>query len=277
MKRLATAWAHLGVVLFRHRFLLRQLAWRSFASRYAGSYLGWLWTPAATAIQFALYVVVFSWIFGIRAEGLGIDLARKPPVGFGVFLMTGLVPFLAFNDVVLRAARVFRAQAALVQRVRVPLEVLVLGDAIGTLLHHGIAAGVVLGVCTALGHLDLIGLPWLLGGLIVLALWIVGASLAASALGALIPDLPEALGLAFQVLLYGSPIIYSLALVPERLRPVIEANPLTPLLGMFRVGLLGAARPDGLGVAVLVGAGCALLAVGAALVDRFRSTIPDLL
>ncbi|HPA80409.1 MAG TPA: hypothetical protein PLS95_06300, partial [Thermoanaerobaculales bacterium] len=57
--------------LARHRFLLAQLAWRSFASRYAGSYLGWLWTPVATLIQFAIFMVVFSVIFEIRVEGLG--------------------------------------------------------------------------------------------------------------------------------------------------------------------------------------------------------------
>ena len=84
--------------LARHRFLLGQLAWRAFASRYAGSYLGWLWTPLSTLVQFVLFMVVFSVILEIRIEGLGIDLARRPDVGFGVYLITGLVPFLALND-----------------------------------------------------------------------------------------------------------------------------------------------------------------------------------
>ena len=44
--------------LGQNRFLLGQLAWRAFASRHAGSYLGWLWTPVSTVIQFVLFMVV---------------------------------------------------------------------------------------------------------------------------------------------------------------------------------------------------------------------------
>ena len=273
-----TAVLRLGPTLVRHRFLLRQLAWRAFATRYAGSYLGWLWTPVATAILFVLYVVVFSVILELKVEGLGIDVARKPLVGFGVFLMTGLVPFLALNDAVLRASRVVRAHAALVQRVRLPLEVLVLGDAIGTLLHHGVSFVVVLAVCLALGHLSLGTLPWLAAGVLLAALWIVGACLAAAAVGALVPDLSEGLGLVLQVLFYGAPIIYPLALVPEgALRRVVELNPLTPLVGVMRAGLLGATPPDGATLAWCLVLGAVLLIVGAAVIDRFRATIPDLI
>ena len=113
MKRRLLAAFRLPGMLHRHRFLLWQLAWRAFAARHAGSYLGWLWTPLSTAVQFALYMVVFSAILQIKVEGLGIDVARRPAVGFGVFLITGLVPFLALNDVVARASRVFRAHANL--------------------------------------------------------------------------------------------------------------------------------------------------------------------
>ena len=131
----------------RHRFLLGQLAWRAFAARHAGSYLGWLWTPIATLIQFALFMVVFSAIMEIKIEGLGIDLARRPPVGFGLFLITGLVPFLALNDAALRASRVFRTHSSLVQRVRMPAEVLVVGDVLGAVMHHAIF------VCCGVRHL----------------------------------------------------------------------------------------------------------------------------
>ena len=141
--------------LYQHRFLVRQLAWRAFASRHAGLYLGWLWTPISTAVQFALYMTVFSAILQIKVEGLGIDLARRPAVGFGVFLITGLVPFLAVNDVVMRAARLFRAHASLVQRVRMPPEVLVVGDALGTMMHHAISFVLVVVFCAWRGHLGL--------------------------------------------------------------------------------------------------------------------------
>jgi lipopolysaccharide transport system permease protein len=264
--------------LRRHGFLLRQLAWRAFAARHAGSYLGWMWTPISTLILFALFMVVFSAIMQIRIEGLGIDLARRPPVGFGIYLITGLVPFLALNDAVLRAAHVFRAHVSLVQRVRLPAEVLVLGDMLGGLLHHGLSFGVVVVICGVRGSLDLTTLPWVLLGLLLLGLWIVGCSLIASVLGAFLPDVPEVLILLFQLAFYGAPIVYPLAMVhTEALRTVIQLNPLTPLLDVMRAGLIGSAPPSVAAVVCLLAAGLALVAVGSVALDRWRYSIPDLL
>jgi lipopolysaccharide transport system permease protein len=274
----ATALPRLLPTLYRHRFLLGQLAWRSFAARYAGSYLGWLWTPLSTAVQIVLFVTVFSVILKIRAEGLGIDLARRPEVGFGVFLITGFVPYLALNDAVLRAARVFRSSASLVQRVRLPLEVLVVGDVLGALLHHAVALVVVLIVCGAGGHMGWGNLPWVVLGMVLLGLWVMALALLASVAGAALPDLSEGLGLFLQVALYAAPIVYPLAYVKGRvLQTVIGANPLTPLVGVMRAGLISAAPPGGGAIAMVTAGGMLLLVVGAAVLDRYRATIPDLL
>jgi ABC-type polysaccharide/polyol phosphate export permease len=269
---------HLPPTLARHHFLLAQLAWRSFASRYAGSYLGWLWTPVATLIQFAIFMVVFSVIFEIRVEGLGIDLAKRPQVGFGIYLITGLVPFLAVNDAVLRAARVFRTNATLVQRVRMPAEVLVIGDVLGAVLHHAISFVLVVAICVLGGHCRMADLPWLVGALALIALWVVGLALTASVLGAALPDVSEALTLGMQLLFYGAPIVYPLAMVPAGvLRTLVAANPLTPLVGVARTGLIGAAPPEPLAIAAVATAGLALVIIGTAALDRWRYTIADLL
>ncbi len=265
-------------VLMRNRFLLGQLAWRAFSARYAGSYLGWLWTPLTTIVQSILYIVVFSAILKIKADGLGIDLARRPSVGFGVFLVTGLVPYLALNDVVLRAARVFRSHVNLVQRVRLPLEVLVLGDLIGTLLHHMVSFVIVVTYCLACGHLGLDNLGWLCLGVVLFALWVTGLSLIASVLGAALPDVPEFLTLGFQVVFYGAPIIYPLSLIKnDVMLLIVEANPLTPLIGVLRAGLIGSSPPTFAAIAYLAVGGCFLLTLGAAAIERWRTNIPDLL
>ena len=273
-----TAPLRLLPTLRRHRFLLGQLAWRAFAARHAGSYLGWLWTPISTLIQFALFMVVFSVILEIKIEGLGIDLARRPTVGFGVFLITGLVPFLALSDAVVRAARVFRSNVSLVQRVRLPAEVLVLGEILGTLMHHALSFVVVVGICLWRGHMNLAGLPWVGLAVGLFLIWIVGLALAASVLGAFLPDVPEVLGLGFQIMFYGAQIVYSLSMIGgDVLRTVIQLNPLTSMLAVARAGLLGAAPPHLVTIVALVAIGVLLVVVGSVALDRWRFSIPDLL
>ena len=278
MSRYLLAPVRLVRTLYAHRFLLAQLAWRSFASRHAGALLGWLWTPLGTAVQFVLYTVVFSMILGIKADLLGTDLATRVPVGFGVFLITGLVPYLALNDVIMRAARVIRANATLVQRVRLPLEVMVVGDILGTLMHHAVAVVLMVLYCAWAGDLAVTGAGWLMVGIILLLMLAIGFGLLVSVLGVALPDIPEVLALVLQFALYGAPIIYPLILVKQDvLLTLIELNPITPLVGVFRAGLLGVAPPDPVGIIYLFVLSAVLLVVGAAAMDRFRATIPDLL
>ena len=81
-----------------------------------------------------------------------------------------------------------------------------------------------------------------------------------------------------QLAFYGAPIVYPLAMVPEGLlRTLVEANPLTPLVGVARSGLLGAAPPALHSLVLVAAAGLALVVVGAAALDRYRYTIADLL
>jgi len=264
--------------LVDNRFLLGQLARRSFASRHAGLLLGWLWTPFGTAVQFLLYTVVFSVILQIKVELGGTDLARRLPVGFGVFLITGLVPYLALNDVIMRSARVVRANAALVQRVRLPIEVMVIGDILGTLMHHATAVVLMILYCVWAGHLTVAGIGWVALGIGLLLVLAIGAGLLVSVLGVALPDIPEVLGLVLQFVLYGAPIIYPLSFVKQEwLSVLVQANPITPLVGVFRAGLLDVAAPSVLGIVYLIVLAAALLVVGAAAIDRYRTTIPDLL
>lgn len=278
MPRYFLAPARMLRTLVANRFLLAQLAGRAFASRHAGSLLGWLWTPLGTAVQFVLYTVVFSVILRIKIPLIGIDLAERVPVGFGVFLITGLVPFLALSDVIMKSSRVIRANATLVQRVRLPLEVMVVGDILGTLMHHATAVVLMILYCAWAGHLALAGAGWVVVGIVLLLALAVGFGLLVSVLGVAMPDIPEVLGLLLQFALYGAPIIYSLSLVKQEwLLTLIRANPITPLVGIFRAGLLGVAPPPLSGIIYLIVLAVALIIVGAAAMDRYRATIPDLL
>lgn len=277
MKRLILAPVRLVATLAQHRFLILQLAWRAFSARHAGSFLGWLWTPLSTAIQFALYVVVFSAILQIKLENLGMDLARRPTVGFGVFLMVALVPYLALSDAVTSAAELFRSNANLVQRVRFPAEVLVLGHTAGVLLHHVIAAVLVVMVCGVMGHVSAAGLGWICLAVLLWSLWIVGLSLVMSVTGAAVPDLADALKLILQVGFYAAPIVYPLSFIKQEvLLLLVRANPLTPLVGAARAGLLGLEPPPTAAVWLLVAGGVVLVAFGAAVLERNRDLIPDL-
>ncbi len=255
--------------LRRHRFLLFQLARRSFAARHAENLLGWWWSLISTAFQALLFWVIFSRVIGIR-------IAEPRGVGFAVYLMTGLVPFAALQDALTRSATVFRRHAAIVQRVRFPLGVLVTGDLLGTLAYHALPLTAVGIWCLAAGHLELPGMGGLVLGLVFLAVWTLGLGLALAVVGALLPDVDHVLSLALQAVFYGAPIVYPLSMVGEgALGTVVQANPLTVMVELVRMGLIGAAAPAVAPVVAVAVGGVVLVVAGTALLSRYRWRIPD--
>jgi len=252
-------------------YLLWQLSVRAFLSRNAGSVLGLLWPFLNTAVQLALYWVVFSKLIGIR-------LAQGSSVSFGLYLMVGLVPYIAASDALTRSTSLFRTNRTLIQRVRFPAEILVMGELTGTLLHHGMAFLVVVGVCVAMGTVGLSGLPWLFLGLGVLVLWLVGLSLLLAVAGALLPDIGEILGLTLLVVFYAAPIVYPMTMIGNHtLRTVIALNPLTQIVGLIRAGLLQMPPPGWWAVAILGGVGLLLAGAGVVAVAGIRRQLADLL
>jgi len=252
-------------------YLLWQLSVRAFLSRHKGSALGLLWPFLNTAVQLLLYWVVFSRLIGIR-------LAEGSPVGFGLYLMVGLVPYLAASDALTRSTSLFRANRTLIQRVRFPAEVLVLGELAGTLMHHGLAMLVVVAVCAVAGTLHLVSLGWLALGLGVLIVWLVGLCLLLAVAGAILPDMGEMLGLALLVVFYAAPIVYPLSMVGNpTLRTMISLNPLTGTVELIRAGLIQMPPPGWLTVGTLAGTGLFLVGCGIAALTAVRRHLADLL
>ncbi len=256
--------------LWRWRRLVWALARRDFKARYAGSALGVAWAVLEPLVQFALYLTVFSYFLGMRLEG-------RPGVGlFGVYLISGLVPFLAFQESVMRATGLARERAQLVRHVNVPLEVVLAGALTAVLARHGIALVLVMGVAVAFGTFAPAGVPWLLAGLVVLVIGVFGLGLALMIGGAFLPDLTQVVGTATTILFFATPIVYPVTAVPRRAAEWLVLNPVWGGLHCFRVALLGE-QPDVRSFALAAASALVAFALGVVLFKLRRHQVPDLL
>ena len=84
-------------------------------------------------------------------------------------------------------------------------------------------------------------IPLILFQMLLLGL---GLGMFISALTTKYRDLSYLITFGTQLLMYASPIVYPLALVPENYRIYIEANPMTPLIELFRYVLIGKGQPN---------------------------------
>lgn len=94
--------------IFQNRTLLKQFSVNDFKARYAGSALGIFWAFANPLVM----VVTYWFVFGVGFKAAMTD--GKYP--FIVFLLTGLVPWMYFSEVLGSATNVFREYSYLVKK-----------------------------------------------------------------------------------------------------------------------------------------------------------------
>lgn len=249
-------------------FLLLELVKRDFRGRYAGSVLGFLWSLVQPLWLLLLFTFVFSTVMKVSPLGTRTD-------HFAVFLFGGLLPWMALHEGVLRSATAITDNATLVKKLRFPSEVLVLSVVLAALLHEAIAASIYVVVLAALGELSWQGLPLLLLAVPLQLLLTLGLGLLVAAVHVFVRDTAQVLGLAMNAWFYLTPVVYPLALVPERIRGWLELNPLTALVGLYRQAFLGGELAWVPGTGSLAAAAAVLLSGGLWAFRRLRSGFAD--
>jgi len=254
----------------RHLFLLKELVKRDFQGRYAGSLLSFLWSFVQPLWLLVLFSFVFSTVMKMKLAEHGV-----PTDNFGVFLFCGLLPWTAIQEGIQRSSTAITDNATLVKKLQFPSEILILSIVLGALLHEAIAAGVFVVILLILGELSWTTLPWLLVALPLQVALTLGLGLLLASSQVFFRDTAQVVGMVLNGWFYLTPIVYPLALVPERVRGWVELNPLTPLVELYRAAFLGGEYRLAFGTAVLALISLTLAVLGAWLFRRLRPAFVD--
>lgn len=225
------------------RFIRRELA-----NRFAGSFSGGLWALLQPLLQLAVYAFVFVHIFKARVPG-----ADAP--GYVPFLVAALWPWTAFSEAILRSTTTLQDNAALIGKVALPREVLVLAVVSSSFLIHLAGFVAVLVVLGFAGHdIRLAYIPFAVALYLPLFALALGLALACAAIQVFVRDLVQVLGQVLPLLMFGAPIFYDRASLPEAVRAWLDLNPFTFYAETFRAFLLGHGdfTPTRLVIAVVV-------------------------
>jgi len=215
--------------------LLPPLLMRDIKERYAGSAIGVFWTFMQPLLFILLYWLVFSQIIKMRIH---TDTGEIP---FFAFLLSGLLPWFALSEGIVRGASSIVEKGYIIKRVLYPSELFPISAVLSSFIHHGIGFLVFLVVYfVSRGGIALFQIP-AIGGLLLLQLMLtIGFSLFLSALSVYLRDILQILGIAFQALFYLTTILYPMTSVPKSLRRFIDLNPFTSLIeGYHNVILYG--------------------------------------
>jgi lipopolysaccharide transport system permease protein len=95
--------------------LIRELAKRDFIERYSGSVLGFTWSFIYPLVNILIYMVIFGNLMGARLPG------DSSVWSYGVYLVSGLIPWLAFSNTVSRASTVLIDKKNIIAKIHIHL------------------------------------------------------------------------------------------------------------------------------------------------------------
>ena len=191
---------------------------------------GLAWALLHPLALLAVYHFVFTTVF--RATGFAGQ-------SFLAFVAVALWPWLAAQEGLQRGTVSLAGYAGLIRKIAFPHEIIVYASVAATLALQFagyVAVLIVLRIAGEAIHFEglLIAVPlW-----IVMAIAVTGLALLLGALQVFVRDVEHVLMPLLMILMYLTPILYPLTLVPESLRPWVAANPFSWLVTRLRDALL---------------------------------------
>jgi lipopolysaccharide transport system permease protein len=225
---------------FRKIVLQRHLIWnfavRDLKKRYVGSFMGFFWTVVHPLVLLASYTFVFSIIFQIRPGLSRVD-------NFAVFAFCGILPWLYFQETVMRSCTSVTDNGNLIKKTLFPSEILPITVLLSNLATHLAGFGILLAVLAYMNLLNLstLAIPIVLLPLLILSL---GLGWLAAALQVFLRDTAQVLSVLLVFWFWFTPIFYEVERVPAPFKAWIALNPMSHVVEGYRSLLLENRWPD---------------------------------
>jgi len=243
-------------------FLLRELVKRDLAARFAGSTLGRAWAIAQPLGLILMFGFVFSTFVPMRMPG---------QESYILFLVAGLVPWLAIAEGVNRSASCILDNSAMVRRMAFRTELLVVVPNATAVLLEMIA--LVAALAYAFYERGVSPYVWALPLALLLQFGLqTGIGWIVAVMQVFFRDVGQVLGFALTIVFYLSPILYPPS---PRFQALFDWNPMTPLAGLFRSAMLGSPLPSASSIVFLVVAVASVVAFGLLIFRRAEATLAD--
>lgn len=219
----------------RRRFfdLLWLMAVTEFRRVYFGTVLGYVWSLIRPLAIFGAMLFVFSKVLKV-----GASLPYYP-----VLLLLGIVLFNFFQEATSTAVTSVVANEGVVRKTQFPRLVIPLSTVLTSVFNLCLNLVVVFAFIFAWGRTPL--WTWLLfpPTLVVLFVFTTAVSMALSVLHVRFRDVMIIWAVAAQVLLYATPVIYPVEIIPDSYKHILFLNPLAPIFTQLRVWMLEPTAP----------------------------------
>jgi len=257
--------------LVERRDLLFQLVRRDFTQRFVGSAAGWLWGVIHPLVLLVSWVFVFKICFKIALP------ESAPTQNYALFLFTGFLPWMLFQETVQRSASCLLDHQNLITKTIFPAEIVPVSIFLSSLVNHLIALALAL---VAVGFWERkfsVMTLWLPVYMFLLGLLAIGIGWIVSSLHVYLRDTAQVVSVVLTFWFWFTPIFITESMIPERLRFILWANPLAYLVNAYRERLLSARPPQMRELGVIAACGVTVFVIGGLFFRHLKRGFADVL
>ena len=217
-----------------HNRLVKNFTRQDFTAQFTNSIGGFFWLLLTPVANITIYAFVFSYIFKVRAvEDFG-------ETSFVLFLMIGYLPWFAFAESIGKSTNLLLDKAALITKVKFPVQVLPLSGTLVPYLTHTIGLILLLIYLAINGYANTM---WVLLPTILFLQFVFTMGLVAllCSLSVFLRDLQHIVALLISVWFFLTPIIYPINMIQsDVVRGYFLWNPMHSFINLYReIILLG--------------------------------------
>jgi len=256
--------------VWQYRDLLMMLVKKEYITFYKQTILGPIWFFLQPILTTVIYVLLFGQIAKLSTDG-------SPQIAF---YLAGITLWNYFSECLTKTSSVFRDNAAVMGKVYFPRLIMPLSIVVSGLMKFAIQFGLFICVILYFTFAEELIHPnaWVLATpflLLLMASFSLGTGMIFSSLTTKYKDLMFLLTFGIQLLMYATPVVYSIASIPEKYKWILNANPLTGIFECFRYGFLGSGsfEPSSLIMSTIITA--IILVVGIVIFNKVEKSFMD--
>jgi ABC-2 type transport system permease protein len=213
--------------------LLLNLAWRDLTVRYKRSIIGFFWTMLNPLLLMIIFTIVFSQVFKFA----GVH-------HFEIYFLSEYLVFNFFMQTTTQSMASLQWNGMMMKRVRVPKTIFALSITLSGLVNLALSY-VPLFLLMLVRDMPIRpAVLFLPVAFVVIAMFTVGISWILSAVTVLFEDVIQMWGVGVLAILYLTPIIYPIDIIPTKWLWIIRINPLTQLFKLARDPIYKGSLPD---------------------------------
>jgi lipopolysaccharide transport system permease protein/teichoic acid transport system permease protein len=219
--------------LARRRDLMLYLVISGLKSQHKNSFLGYFWwlldPLLGTLIYYFVVVVVFQ-------RGGGPD--------FGIYLVVGMIAWRSISSTLTASGRSIVSKSNIITQVYLPKANLPIGAAVTQLVNFGFGLVVIAIFFLVLRVVPGITVLWLPFIIVMQFFFMTAIALPVAYLSVFVRDMDNIVTHLTRLWFFGSPVIWRVEMIPERVRWLIDLNPMAYFLNSYRQALIYKSSPD---------------------------------